>query len=110
MALTATANATQRREIFERLGMQRPLVCVSSVDRDNLALSVRPKTDTLASFVDDMQTKPVSTIIYTPTRKDVDAVTSLLSAQLPHVSIAGYHAGMSAGVCTWVFCATRLYM
>ncbi len=102
MALTATAVPRVQTDICEQLCLQSPQIVKSSFDRPNLHLAIyrKPLGGTVVAFqklVTEMNRKPTdnSTIIYAPTQKDVEKITSLLSAQLNNICLVmAYHAGL----------------
>ena len=94
-ALTATATEEVRRDIVRQLGLRQPRVLVTGFDRRNLVWHVlKAKND---SEKDRMLLKLLkgregSSIVYASTRKNVDALTSLLNGA--GVPCVGYHAGL----------------
>ncbi|HKP74143.1 MAG TPA: ATP-dependent DNA helicase RecQ, partial [Longimicrobiaceae bacterium] len=94
-ALTATATEEVRRDIVRQLGLRTPRVLVTGFDRRNLVWHVlKAKND---SEKDRMLLKLLkgregSSIVYASTRKNVDALTSLLNGS--GVPCVGYHAGL----------------
>ncbi len=97
LALTATATATMRDEIVERLSMRDPRVMVRGFDRPNIRLAVDTfldqdaKTEALLAAV---ETSERPGIVYAATRKTTEALAAaLVERGLP---AAAYHAGMKA--------------
>ena len=94
-AFTATATSRVREDIGHLLALRAPFQLITGFNRPNLFLDVRPaatkqKAGLLLSLLAEMPGK--SGIVYCGTRKNVDAVTSLL---LQHGFLAArYHAGM----------------
>ena len=75
VCLTVTATATERvrQDIKTSLEIDDAHEFVASFDRDNLMLTVEPKTDGLAQAINFLQAHPdESGIIYCATRKQVD--------------------------------------
>jgi len=127
MALTATAVPRVQHDICQSLHLRSPKVFRQSFDRPNLVLKVirKDRSMALASAMEPLvqalvaSTKPEatqnqqstttrssssnlqqqSTIIYVPTRNQVDDVVAFLKQRLTqqqvHASVEGYHAGMS---------------
>ncbi|XP_050725163.1 bifunctional 3'-5' exonuclease/ATP-dependent helicase WRN-like isoform X2 [Eriocheir sinensis] len=101
LALTATATQRVQRDICSVLRLRSPVVTVTSFDRPNLYLEVRPKTkrileDILSLLVKDGKGKYTvdgSTIIYCPTKKTTETVASELKRGRLECRV--YHAGMS---------------
>jgi ATP-dependent DNA helicase RecQ len=95
-ALTATATPDVRRDIQKQLGLRDPQVVITGFDRRNLAWHVLrvkndPEKDQLLLHL--VRGRNGTVIVYSSTRKSVDAITSLLGgAGIPAV---GYHAGLS---------------
>ncbi len=88
-AFTATATDTVRKDIVLHLRRENMEIMVRGFKRPNLAFSVR-RTGGAAdkdSFVRQQINKKQPTIIYTSTRKAVDALVDKFGIQ-------GYHAGM----------------
>ena len=102
LALTATATPDVRADIVQSLGLRNCHTVVSSFDRPNLYLEVRPKSSSalgditsLMQRVDGQWRFDGATIIYCPTRKVTETLHSaLLNAGIPCTM---YHAGMSLG-------------
>ena len=94
LALTATATKTVRADIAKNLGMKNPEEMVSSFNRENIYLEVRPKRDYFSQITAFLnQHKDESGIIYCMSRKLVDDLAERLSEQ--GFSAVNYHAGLS---------------
>lgn len=97
MALTATADKITRTDILQLLGLRNPKQFVSSFDRPNLSLTVKPglnkkeKLRDMALFLDKHPNE--NGIVYCTSR----ANTELIAHELIHMGINArpYHAGMS---------------
>lgn len=92
-ALTATATPRVQQDILDSLGISQAQAFIASFNRENLFLSVRPKTDLIGqtlSFLEDHRDE--SGIIYCATRKQVDLLTGLLQAK--GWAVRPYHAGL----------------
>lgn len=93
LALTATADKATRQDISNQLNLKKPTVFISSFDRKNLSLEVRPALDRVKQIIDFIESKPNdSGIIYCLSRK----TTEELAEKLSKVGIAAkaYHAGL----------------
>jgi len=103
LALTATATPTVQQDICSSLKLKNVQVTRTSFDRPNLYLEVKPKSGSVWMDLSSMLEKAEpgaerrfnagSTIIYCPTRKDVEKVHAELSAHA--VNNVMYHAGLS---------------
>ncbi|XP_018426138.1 PREDICTED: Werner syndrome ATP-dependent helicase [Nanorana parkeri] len=101
VALTATASPSIREDILKSLNLRNPQVTCTSFDRPNLFLEVGRKT---TNIIQDLQKflikKPRgsgwefegATIVYCPSRKTSEQVTSELCKL--SISCGTYHAGM----------------
>lgn len=90
---TATATPLVEQDMRESLGLVAPEIFRTGLDRPNLSFQVLSgidKNDFLSAYVKSH--KGESGIIYCATRKAVDQVADLLSAQ--RIPIGRYHAGM----------------
>ncbi len=97
IALTATADAPTRRDIQERLQLEKGRVFVAGFDRPNIRYRVPPKTDERGQLLEIIEShKGESGIIYCMTRKSVERVAQALADRgwpaLP------YHAGLDKSV------------
>ena len=93
-AFTATATEEVKTDISCVLKLQNPRIVVTGFDRENLFFDVemvKKKDDYVLEYV--RKHPDESGIIYCATRKNVDALFELLSAE--GVSVARYHAGMN---------------
>lgn len=93
IALTATADKITRRDIIQQLHLQNPEVFLSSFDRPNLSLNVRPGKNRLKVILEFLDSrKNDSGIIYCLSRKSTESLAEKLQSfgydALP------YHAGM----------------
>src|SRR5258706_8616531 len=103
IALTATATDEVRADIIHQLQMKEPCVYVTGFDRPNLryeSRSIAKVKDKDEELVKLLRGETASGIVYCATRKNVDAVTSLLSANLTDRPIFPYHAGMDTAART----------
>jgi ATP-dependent DNA helicase RecQ len=98
IALTATADAVTRKDILEKLKLQRAEVFISSFDRPNITYRVEAKRgdkQQLLKFIRKEQPEG-SGIVYVRTRKRAEKIASWLTQQ--GISALPYHAGLSAEV------------
>jgi ATP-dependent DNA helicase RecQ len=97
IALTATATEDVRADIIHLLEMAKPAIYVTGFDRPNLRYESRTigkVKDKEEELIRHLRAETGSGIVYCATRKNVDAVTALLSAKLTDRPIFAYHAGM----------------
>ncbi|MCM1301283.1 MAG: DNA helicase RecQ [Alistipes senegalensis] len=95
IALTATATPKVQLDIQKNLGMSDAAVFKSSFNRPNLYYELRPKHDVdreIIRFIKQNEGK--SGIIYCLSRKKVEELTELLTAN--GIRAHAYHAGMDA--------------
>lgn len=93
-AFTATATPEVRADIVRLLGLQEPRVHITGFDRPNLYFEVRRGENKKAFIERYLKGHPGDAgIIYAATRKDVDALYSLLLRK--HFAVGRYHAGLS---------------
>jgi ATP-dependent DNA helicase RecQ len=97
IALTATADKTTRKDIVEQLALKNSQTFISSFNRQNLSLRVKPqvpKKDKIKQMVSFINNRPnESGIIYCLSRKNTeDLVEDLLNHG---INASFYHAGMS---------------
>ncbi|MEL7250394.1 MAG: DNA helicase RecQ, partial [Bacteroidota bacterium] len=95
IALTATADRITRDDIIKQLGLPSPAVFLSSFDRPNLSLEVRPgqrRKEQIIQFI--RRNADTSGIVYCLSRKS----TEKLAADLTNAGFkaSAYHAGMSS--------------
>ncbi|KAM4614964.1 bifunctional 3'-5' exonuclease/ATP-dependent helicase WRN [Polymixia lowei] len=101
MALTATASPSIREDIVKSLNLDRPIITCTSFDRPNLFLDVRRKCGDMIKDMKSFLKRKTGgdyefegpTIVYCPTRKEAEKVTSSLYKL--GVSCDVYHAGLS---------------
>ena len=97
MALTATADDTTRSDIVHLLGLNDPLIQVSSFDRPNIRYMLMEKfkpLDQLLRYVHDQKGK--SGIIYCNSRSKVEDTAARLQSR--GFSAGAYHAGLDHAV------------
>ncbi|MFK8056974.1 MAG: DNA helicase RecQ [Saprospiraceae bacterium] len=93
VALTATADKTTRRDIVAQLDLQDPNLFVSSFDRPNLNLEVRPGRERIKQIVDWAKRRPnQSGIVYCLSRKSTEMLSEKLKAK--GINAEPYHAGL----------------
>ena len=91
---TATATQRVRQDIAEQLGLNAPDILVGNFDRPNLTYRVLPRLDLVAQVRKVLDRHPGDAgIVYCLRRKDVDAMTAVLSGA--GYRAVPYHAGMT---------------
>ena len=96
IALTATADSATRREMVEKLSLQRAEQFISSFDRPNIRYTVVDKQNArqqLLKFYKD-QHQDDAGIVYCLSRKSVDSTATWL--QKRGVKALPYHAGLDS--------------
>jgi len=97
IALTATADAPTRREIVERLALEKARQFVSSFDRPNIRYAVAQKHDSRRQLLDFLDGHAgESGIIYCLSRRKVEATAAALAER--GIDALPYHAGLDASV------------
>jgi ATP-dependent DNA helicase RecQ len=94
IALTATADATTRKEIVERLQLRDPRVFISSFDRPNIRYRITDKVNPRKQLLEFIKTEHDADagIVYCLARATVDEVADFL---IRHgVDALPYHAGL----------------
>jgi ATP-dependent DNA helicase RecQ len=97
IALTATADATTRREMIERLQLQRAQLFVESFDRPNIRYRITEKDAPrrqLLRFIREEHAGQ-SGIVYCLSRKSVEETAAMLVKE--GIDALAYHAGFTAG-------------
>ena len=94
IALTATADKATREDISKQLNLVQPKLNLSSFDRPNLSLEVRPGTDRIKQILQFVHTKPNDCgIIYCLSRKTTESIAEKLKND--GFVAAAYHAGLA---------------
>jgi ATP-dependent DNA helicase RecQ len=97
LALTATADKATRKDIAKQLNLKTPQAFISSFDRKNLSLEVRPALDRVKQILDFVKEKPgESGIIYCLSRKTTEELAEKL--QKAGVNAKSYHAGLESSI------------
>jgi ATP-dependent DNA helicase RecQ len=98
IALTATADATTRADIVERLQLQNAAQFVSSFDRPNIRYTIVEKTDARRQLLQFIQREHEGEagIVYCQSRKRVEELAQALCDQ--GIDALPYHAGLDAAV------------
>ena len=95
LALTATADKATRTDIAQQLQLNDPTIYVSSFDRKNLSLEVRPALDRVKQIIEFIESKPnESGIVYCLSRKTTEELAQKL--QQKGINAKAYHAGLEA--------------
>jgi ATP-dependent DNA helicase RecQ len=100
IALTATATDDVRIDIIHQLQIAEPRIYITGFDRPNLryeSRSIAKVRDKDEELIRMLRAESGSGIVYCATRKNVDAMTALLCANLKDRPIFAYHAGMDTG-------------
>lgn len=100
IAVTATATNDVRDDIIRQLELRDPNVVITGFDRPNLSYQVRrisKNAERDAELFSLLRAEGGSAIIYCSTRKNVDAVSAMVSQVLRGRVVCSYHAGMEMG-------------
>tara|TARA_R110001583_G_scaffold82774_1_gene219280 strand:+ start:13803 stop:15953 length:2151 start_codon:yes stop_codon:yes gene_type:complete len=94
IALTATADKATRADIVEQLNMPSAKQFISSFDRQNIELEVRPANDRISQIIKFIRKQPnESGIIYCLSRKGTEQTANKLKQN--GINAAPYHAGLN---------------
>ena len=94
IALTATADKATRADIVEQLSIPKAKQFISSFDRKNIELEVRPANDRIAQIIKFIRKQPnESGIIYCLSRKGTEQTANKLKQN--GINAAAYHAGLN---------------
>lgn len=97
MALTATADKATRNDILSQLNIHGAQTFLSSFDRPNLSLAVRPAQKRVDAIIDWIKNQPdESGIIYCLSRKSTESLA--IKLQKHGIDADFYHAGMDPQV------------
>ncbi|WP_316927709.1 DNA helicase RecQ [Ochrovirga pacifica] len=93
VALTATADKATREDIVQQLNIVEAQQNISSFNRANLSLEVRPGQERVKQLLDFLKSKPnESGIVYCLSRKQTEQLAERL--QKNGYAAAAYHAGL----------------
>ncbi|WP_281979732.1 DNA helicase RecQ [Tenacibaculum mesophilum] len=94
VALTATADKATQQDILEQLAVPNATQFISSFNRENIALEVRPANDRVQQIIKFIQRRPNEAgIIYCLSRKATEQLAKKL--QENNIDAKAYHAGLS---------------
>jgi len=94
IALTATADKATRKDIVDQLNIPQAKQFISSFDRKNIELEVRPAVNRVAQILNFVEKyKEESGIIYCLSRKGTETLAEKLNAK--GIEATAYHAGLS---------------
>ncbi|MFT4830777.1 MAG: ATP-dependent DNA helicase RecQ, partial [Psychroserpens sp.] len=94
IALTATADKATRQDIIEQLHIPNAKQFITSFDRKNIALEVRPANDRVKQIIDFIGQRPnQSGIIYCLSRKSTEQLKDKLRNK--GIDAHSYHAGLN---------------
>ena len=94
LALTATATVDVRQDIIKNLALNNPKVLISTFNRPNIFLDVRPRKKVFEQILECIRRHwDESGIIYCFSRRQVDELTQMLRKS--GYSALPYHAGLS---------------
>ena len=97
IALTATADASTRADILDRLFRQPPTIFVHGFDRPNLRLTMRPKASARRQVIDFVKEHSgQSGIVYCSSRRQTEQLADALCGA--GVNALPYHAGLDSAV------------
>ncbi|MGG6231077.1 DNA helicase RecQ [Tenacibaculum sp. SDUM215027] len=93
VALTATADKATQQDILEQLAVPNAAQFISSFNRENIALEVRPANDRVQQIIKFIQRRPNEAgIIYCLSRKATEQLAKKL--QQNNINAKAYHAGL----------------
>ena len=94
IALTATADKATRQDILDQLNIPNAKQFLSSFDRPNISLEVRPAEDRVKQILDFIAKRPSEAgIIYCLSRKSTEELAGKLAAK--GLKAKAYHAGLA---------------
>lgn len=94
IALTATADKATREDIINQLRIPHAEQSISSFDRKNIELEVRPANDRVSQIIKFIRSKPNEAgIVYCLSRKSTEQLAEKL--QLNGIKATTYHAGLT---------------
>nr|WP_316934242.1 DNA helicase RecQ [Hymenobacter sp. AT01-02] len=94
IALTATADRLTQRDIQQQLRLNNPRVFLSSFDRPNLNLIVRPGQDRVGGILEFLERhQGEAGIVYCLSRKQCETLAQKIQAK--GIKAGFYHAGMT---------------
>lgn len=94
IALTATADKATRQDILKQLRIPNAQQFLTSFDRKNITLEVRPADQKVKQIIQFIEKRPgESGIIYCLSRKSTEQVADKLQAK--GIPATAYHAGLS---------------
>ncbi len=94
IALTATADKATREDILNQLRIPNAKQSISSFDRKNIELEVRPADDRVSQIIKFIRSKPNEVgIVYCLSRKSTEQLAEKL--QLNGIKATAYHAGLT---------------
>ncbi|MCD8404682.1 DNA helicase RecQ [Tenacibaculum dicentrarchi] len=94
VALTATADKATQEDILTQLAVPNATKYVSSFNRENISLEVRPANDRVQQIIKFINKKPNDAgIIYCLSRKATEQLASKLKQQ--NINAKAYHAGLA---------------
>ena len=94
VALTATADKATQEDIMEQLAISHATRFVSSFNRENISLEVRPANDRVKQIINFIQKRPNdSGIVYCLSRKATEQLAGKLKQN--GIDAKSYHAGLS---------------
>ncbi|WP_394350033.1 DNA helicase RecQ [Tenacibaculum aiptasiae] len=94
VALTATADKATQEDILEQLAVPNATKYVSSFNRKNISLEVRPANDRIKQIIQFINRRPKeSGIVYCLSRKATEQLASKLKQN--NIDAKAYHAGLT---------------
>ncbi|GAA4299351.1 DNA helicase RecQ [Aestuariibaculum suncheonense] len=94
IALTATADKATRDDILKQLQIEHARQFISSFDRENISLEVRPADNRVSQIVKFIRKRPnQSGIVYCLSRKATEQLASKLANN--GIKAKAYHAGLN---------------
>jgi len=94
IALTATADKATREDIINQLRIPNASQSISSFDRKNIELEVRPANDRVSQIIKFIRSKPNEAgIVYCLSRKSTEQLAEKLL--LNGIKASTYHAGLT---------------
>ncbi len=94
VALTATADKATRKDIVDQLGIPHAKQFITSFDRKNISLEIRPGNERVSQILSYVNKRPnQSGIVYCLSRKSAEKLAQKLQSN--GIKASAYHAGLS---------------